>query len=134
MSTNRRITHGARCTVHGAVCRFGVRVRGSRLRFVVSCSGNLAPCTWHLALGTWHLALGTLHRHPGPGTWHLSIPALRPERSRDVAVSRADAVVGSFDLHPDAVELAVRAVRRRVAEHVLAVQLLGDARGRRVDL
>src|ERR1700682_2260990 len=63
-----------------------------------------------------------------------STPATGKRRG-DIPVAGADAVfgaAGAVGLHANAVELVVRAARRRVAEHVLAVQLLGDA-GRRLD-
>src|SRR5260221_11795686 len=65
----------------------------------------------------------------------------RPPLSRrgDVAAAGADAVLlenlpracrGAPGLHADAVELIVGAVGGRVAENVLAVELLGDTRRR----
>src|SRR5258708_29870503 len=46
----------------------------------------------------------------------------------DVAVARPDLVSRSRRPHADGVVLAVTGMRRGVAEDVLAVQLLGDAR------
>ena len=48
--------------------------------------------------------------------------------SRFVAGARPDAALGAGGADGDAVELAVVAAWRRVAEDLLAVQLLGDAR------
>ena len=64
----------------------------------------------------------------------VSVLALAPGRRGDVAVAGADAVVRAGDPDAQAVELAVGAARRRVAEHVLALQLLGDPRRRLVQL
>src|SRR4051812_41068604 len=62
----------------------------------------------------------------------LAAPA--PGRRGDVAAARPHPIVRAGDAYPQAVELAVGAARRGVAEHVLAVQLLGDARRRLVEL
>ena len=51
------------------------------------------------------------------------------DRGADVAVARADAQLRILHRHADAVELPVGGLRRGVAQHVLLVQLVGDARG-----
>src|SRR5262249_59981407 len=45
---------------------------------------------------------------------------------RNVSVARADTIVGSADADANAVKLSIRAVGGRVANQVLAVQLLGN--------
>src|SRR3954447_3163350 len=62
------------------------------------------------------------------------LAALAAGRRGDVAAAGADPIAGAGDAHAQAVELAVGAARRRVAEHVLAVQLLGDPRRALVQL
>src|SRR5215467_7731111 len=52
------------------------------------------------------------------------------DRVGHVTGSRADLVVGAQHPHPDAVELAVAAVPGRVPNHVLMIELVGDARRR----
>src|SRR5260221_8241794 len=62
------------------------------------------------------------------------LAALAARGRGDVAGARPHPVVRAGDVHAQAVELAVSRVRRRVAEHVLAVELLGDSRRRLVEL
>ena len=57
-----------------------------------------------------------------------------PAARCDVAIARPDPVPVAGDADADRVELAVAGLRRGIAEHVLVVQLLGDARGRRVEV
>src|SRR4249919_3224601 len=74
-----------------------------------------------LTLSTNYLTASILAALPGGG-------------GGDVAVAGPHPVVGAGGADPQAVELAVGAARRGVADHVLAVQLLGDPRRRLVEL
>src|SRR6266850_219150 len=56
--------------------------------------------------------------------------ALRFGRSSHISVTSAHPVLGPLHFHAEAVILAVRSARRRVADDVLMVQLVGDARSR----
>src|SRR5436190_23697474 len=52
----------------------------------------------------------------------------------DVAVARAGAIAGAIHAHVDAVILAIGAAGRTVADQVLRVQLIGNARRRGIQL